>query len=214
MLELTHIQGLKFPDEYVIRHFFKSGLQRRTGKVLEIGCGNGNNLMLYSAFGWHITGIDIDPEALSMARHNLGPDARLHNASADTNLSACLDGPYDVILLPNVVCYISDKGLKALCQQVRPHMASEAHVFLRTRLIDDYRYGRGEKTGENGFILDTPETGEKGLYHRFYTEAELLAIMHQSFGITAPVALRVNFDNHQNGEIIRHNSDLVLWGQT
>lgn len=32
---IKEIEGLKFPVEYIIRFFFKEGLHKRTGKVLE-----------------------------------------------------------------------------------------------------------------------------------------------------------------------------------
>ena len=38
------INGLKFPDEYIIKFFFNEKLEKKRGKVLELGCGNGNNL--------------------------------------------------------------------------------------------------------------------------------------------------------------------------
>ena len=44
---IKEIKGLKYPDEYFIKFFFKHKLyQKYNIKVLEFGCGNGNNLML------------------------------------------------------------------------------------------------------------------------------------------------------------------------
>ncbi len=52
---LKEIKGLKFPDEYFIKFFFKNKLNQNNNiKVLEFGCGNGNNLALcleYSGLG-------------------------------------------------------------------------------------------------------------------------------------------------------------------
>ena len=41
---IREFRGLKFPDEFLTRFFFKYGHDRRTGRVVELGCGNGNNL--------------------------------------------------------------------------------------------------------------------------------------------------------------------------
>ena len=44
---ITEIKGLKFPDESLVRFFFKSGFEAVKESVLELGCGSGNNLRLY-----------------------------------------------------------------------------------------------------------------------------------------------------------------------
>lgn len=46
-MRLSDIDGLKFPDEYVIKFFFKEGLHKNSAKVLELGCANGNNARLF-----------------------------------------------------------------------------------------------------------------------------------------------------------------------
>ena len=66
MRALREIRGLKYPDEFVVRHLFKRGLSERTGRVLELGSGTGNNLALYLAWDWACTGVDYDADALPM----------------------------------------------------------------------------------------------------------------------------------------------------
>ena len=69
MLELASIRGLRFPDEFLIRFFYKRGHDHRTGRVLELGCGNAINLCLYDAYGWDVTGVDISAQAAADASH-------------------------------------------------------------------------------------------------------------------------------------------------
>ena len=57
MNTIKELKGLRFPDEYVIKFFFKSGLHASPGRVVEFGCGNGNNLSLFRAYGWDVTGL-------------------------------------------------------------------------------------------------------------------------------------------------------------
>ncbi|WP_031236328.1 class I SAM-dependent methyltransferase [Asticcacaulis sp. AC460] len=213
MRALQDIQGLKFPDDYVIRHFYKTGLHNRKGHVLEVGCAAGNNLMLYADYGWQVTGVDILPEALAQARHNLGLGAILIEASADDGLPEGITEPVDVVLLPNVLCYLRDDGVAALAKAVRAHAAPGAAIFVRTRLIDDYRYGKGEPAGPDSFILNTVETGEAGLFHRFYSRDALIALITGAFGVVDPSVFHIRFDNFQAGHLIANNSDLVIWGQ-
>jgi len=211
MRALAEIRGLKFPDDYVVRHAFKQGLTARTGRVLELGCGPGNNLALYQAYGWAVCGVDYAAEALADARWNLGPDAALIQADLSQGLPR-LDGRFDALLIPNLLCYLRRAEAEAVLRQVRGVLSAKADVFLRTRALDDYRYGRGEEVEPRGYRLATPETGEAGLLNRFYDSAELVGLLTEALGLTEVVTLAVRFENLQNGRIIG-NSDLVVWGR-
>lgn len=212
MRPLPEIRGLKYPDEFVVRHFFKRGLSARTGKVLELGCGTGNNLSLYLAYGWRVTGLDYDPEALADARHNLGDAAELIQADLARG-APNLDGPFDALIIPNLLCYLTLEQARAVLTGFRPALAPSCEVFVRTRLVDDYRYGRGTEEEPDGFRLATPETGEAGLFNRFYTAAGLVRLLEETLRLSDRTELAVRFDNVQAGRRVPGNSDLVVWGR-
>jgi SAM-dependent methyltransferase len=212
MRALPDIRGLKYPDEFVVRHAFKRGLMNRTGKLLELGCGVGNNLALYRAYGWAVTGVDFDAKALEDAAWNLEGQARLIEADLSFGLPD-VDGPFDALIIPNLICYLRLAEAERVLSQCRTVLAPGAEVFVRTRLIDDYRYGRGQAVEPDGFILATPETGEAGAFNRFYTAAGLVELMTRTLGITDREELAVRFDNLQAGRRVPGNSDLVVWGK-
>lgn len=213
MRELRDIRGLKFPDEFVVRHFFKRGLQDRPGRVLELGSGTGNNLSLYAAFGWTLTGVDYDQSALDDARWNLGDGPELIQADLSRGLPA-LTGSFDALIVPNLLCYLTGDQALAALTGLKPHMSPGCEVFVRTRLVDDYRYGRGVREEEDGFRLATPETGEAGLFNRFYTQAGLIELLTGALALQDRCELAVRFDNLQSGVRVPGNSDLVVWGIT
>lgn len=211
MRALTEIRGLKYPDEFAVRHFFKRGLAARPGAVLELGCGVGNNLSLYAAYGWTCTGVDFDEAALADARWNLGEAVSL--MKADLSLGPPpVTGPFQALIIPNLLCYLTLEQAKAVLTGLRPALDRDCEVFVRTRLIDDYRYGRGEQTEPDGFILNTPETGEKGLFNRFYTSAGLVELLETTLGLKDRDEFHIRFDNRQLGVRVPSNSDLVVWG--
>lgn len=211
MRTITEIRGLKFPDEFVVRHFFKQGLANRPGRVLELGSGTGNNLALYAHYGWDLTGVDYAASALDDARWNLGDGPALIQADLAQGLPP-LDGRFEAVIIPNLLCYLTLDQARAVLTGLSPHLAAGAHVFVRTRLVDDYRYGRGEMIETDGFRLATPETGEDGLFNRFYTPAGLVALLDETLGLTERQELAVRFDNFQAGRRVPGNSDLVVWG--
>lgn len=212
MLPLREIRGLKFPDEYVVRHFFKRGLAERAGRVIELGCGSGNNLSLYQSFDWTCIGVDRDASALDDARHNLGEEPQLISADLSDGLPA-LNDRFDAVLIPNMLCYLTEGQSIAVLSSLKRLMAPGCELFVRTRLIDDYRYGRGIEEETDGFRLSTAETGEAGLFNRFYTRHGLVELLTRTVGLGDRVELAVRFDNIQDGRRISGNSDLVVWGR-
>ena len=212
MRALRDIRGLKYPDEFVVRHFFKRGLSERTGRVLELGSGTGNNLSLYQAWGWDCVGVDYDDEALDDARFNLGDGPAFVQADLSKGVPD-LPGPFDALIVPNLLCYLTLAQAKATLLGLRPMLAPGCEVFVRTRLTDDYRYGRGREEEPDGFRLATPETGEDGLFNLFYTPAGLVELLSAALQITDRTELAVRFDNVQAGRRVPGNSDLVVWGR-
>ena len=212
MRALREIRGLKYPDEFVVRHFFKRGLSERTGRMLELGSGTGNNLSLYLTWGWDCVGLDYDDQALADARFNLGDGPALLQADLSKSLPD-LQGPFDALIIPNMLCYLTASQAETLFTGLRAHMAPGCEVFVRTRLTDDYRYGRGTEEEPDGFRLATPETGEEGLFNRFYTPAGLVELLARTLALTERTELAVRFDNVQAGRRVPGNSDLVVWGR-
>jgi len=217
----SKMQGLLFPDDYLVRFFFKNELNELKGSVLELGCGSGNNLMLFYEFGWNITGIDINSKSILQAKKNLQLLPKKNNLfnliEGKVELISELlpkNDKYDVIILSNIICYISRNFIKNIFAFLREILLPHGFIFLRTRTVSDYRYARGDEIAPNEFILRLKETGEEGLLNVFYQEWELVELVWKNLNIDLSklTILHVDFDNVQNGKIIR-NSDLVLWGK-
>lgn len=214
MRALPDIRGLKYPDEFIARHFFKRGLHQKTGRVVELGGGTGNNLSLYAAYGWDLTNVDYSAAALADCRWNLGEAVTLIEADLSKGLPDLSGAPIDVLLIPNLLCYLNNAQARAVLTAARTRLAPGAEVFVRTRLIDDYRCGKGVEEEPNGWRMTTAETGEAGLFNLFYTEDGLVRRLVDELGLVQPTALKVSFDNIQNGVLVSPNSDLVVWGAT
>jgi len=212
MRALPDIRGLKYPDEFVIRHFFRRGLHQKTGRVVELGGGTGNNLSLYAAYGWTLVDVDYSASALADCRWNLGEAVTLIEADLSKGLPDLGQDLIDVLLIPNLLCYLTDAQARDVLSAARARLAPGAEVFVRTRLTDDYRCGKGVEEEPNGWRLNTPETGEAGLFNLFYTEDGLIGRLAEELGLTEITALKVKFDNIQNGVRVEPNSDLVVWG--
>ena len=67
---IKQLQGLLFPDDYLVKFFFKTKLNKRKKNVLELGCSNGNNLSLFFNYGWNVSGVDSNLKNILNAKHN------------------------------------------------------------------------------------------------------------------------------------------------
>lgn len=220
-LSLPEIRGLHYPLEEVIRWFFKNNLHQQPGKVLELGCGNGNNLIMFHQFGWEVVGIDFNPSHLADAHHNFnGMHAapgrwKFHERDLSIGVADLIaNDKFDCLLLSGILYYISRSVCHKVITEVRPRLRQGATVHLRMRTLGDYRYGRGKLTEKNGYIFDFDETGELGCINVFYHEYELVQMMVDGLGVL-PESLKVlaiHYQNLQSGKIIT-NDDIVIEGQ-
>ena len=212
---LAELEGLKFPDEMLTRFFFKNGLQRRSGRVLELGCGNANNLTLFAAHGWTCAGLDIEPALLDQGSRNFERLGLAAPRLVAANLNDTLPdfGAIDVLLLPSSLYYVHVDRARQIIAEIAPTLVPDAQVFCRFRTPDDHRYGRGDDLGQDCFRLNISETSELGCINAFYSLEAMLAVLAPC-GIN-PATLRVMklvFDNLGRDDHTIHNNEIVLWG--
>jgi len=212
---IADLEGLKFPDEMVTRFFFKAGLHLRKGRVLELGCGNANNLLLFAAYGWDCLGLDINNESLKQGKRNFlrlgysSPDLR----SGDMNSKLPNFGPLDVLLMPSSIYYVHANRGRKIIQELAHSLNPRAFVFCRFRTLKDYRYGKGISLGENTFQLDISETSEFGCTIAFFDEQTMKSILFPCDldPLTVNI-LQLNFDNLGVNSKIINNHDMIIWG--
>ena len=150
------------------------------GKLLDVGCGNGEFLARMRSLGWNVSGIDFDPSAVSCARSQ-GLDARL-GTIADLDETAL----YDVIVLTHVVEHVSDPV--ALLQECRKRLQpGHGRIIISTPNINSLghawfnKYWRGLEVPRH-LILFSPAAlrecvGRAGLAVRSLSTETRLAQM-------------------------------------
>jgi SAM-dependent methyltransferase len=89
-------------------------------RMLEVGCGNGTNLVRLASAGWRVSGQDFDAAAIARARTlGVAPPQELF-AGALEDMPSC--EPFDAVLLSHVLEHVTDPGalLRACRDRLRP----------------------------------------------------------------------------------------------
>jgi SAM-dependent methyltransferase len=68
-------------------------------RLLDCGCGAGDNARIFQRAGWDVTGVTINPEEQRMASEY----GRVHLANLEQGLPPDIDGTYQVILLSHIL---------------------------------------------------------------------------------------------------------------
>ncbi|MGA1941128.1 methyltransferase domain-containing protein [Arcobacter sp. YIC-310] len=222
-MRIKDIKGLKYPDEYFIKYFFKNRFHERSGlKFFEFGCGNGNNLSLPYEYNFDVVGIDFDEESISNAKFNFSQMKA--NASYEFIKSDMLtfaknnkNLQIEVFLLPNVVNYIKKQDLIEFFKIMKnnKNIKANASFFIRCREPKDFRYGIGEQIEYNTFQMpdDYTVTSEASCINKFYSEYELVNMLKEQLKLKEYFVFHNEFQNLQENNTLVFNSDIILWGK-
>lgn len=218
-MTIRDIRGLKYPDEYIIKYFFKKNFQQIKGKVIEFGSGTGNNLSLFYQYDWDVLGIDIVESITNDAIFNFN---HIYNASGTKQFYTSDMNEFilnnhniqaDVFMLPGVISYISKEDFIEFLKLAKEYQVFKkgANFFIRTRSKKDYRYGLGERMGNDSFLMTNNITGEEGALCTCYDEYELVLLLQKYLNLKDFQVLSLENQNEQQGDKLL-NADIVIWG--
>jgi SAM-dependent methyltransferase len=106
----------------------------RGRKVLDVGCGAGTDLVRFARGGALVTGVDISPSAIALARQNVAQQGLAADLrEADGEHLPFPDGEFDFVFAHGVVQYTSgDRALVAECRRVlKPGGTAVFQVYNR-----------------------------------------------------------------------------------
>ncbi|MGB3750066.1 MAG: methyltransferase domain-containing protein [Arcobacteraceae bacterium] len=218
-MTIKDLKGLKYPDEYMIKFFFKAKLFEKKGKVIEFGCANGNNLALFHQYNYDTIGIDYSKSATENAIFNFkniyksGGNYVFHSTDMLDFVNNNKSINADVFLIPNVISYISKNDFVEFLKISAKNniYKKNADFFIRTRTKKDYRYGLGKEITKDSFLMETNITGENNSLCTCYDEYELILILKEHLNLKDFKVFSLDNQNDQGHKIL--NSDIAIWGK-
>ena len=98
-------------------------------QVLEIGCGDGGNLLPFSKRGCETLGVDMAPSRIQVAKERFAElDAKGEFIASDIFKITELEHKFDLIICHDVLEHIGNKRL--FLENIRKYLAPEGIVFM------------------------------------------------------------------------------------
>jgi MPBQ/MSBQ methyltransferase len=143
-------------------------------RVLELGCGNGKNLVPMARRGWDVTGIDIAPTALAHTRDALrreGLKALL--VEGDMCGMPFVDGAFGRVFAVHALDHVDARGRMRALDEVRRVLGVGGRLYLRAFGTGDMRCGAGEEVEPGTYLRGT------GIATHYFDEAEVRALLRE-----------------------------------
>jgi SAM-dependent methyltransferase len=123
---------LEYPAEMLVR-FHNMYLRRQIprGRVLDYGCGSGNNMRLFIDHGYETHGVEVTDAVLPLVKRVVGSIKRVRIIPPDGSALPYRDGYFDVIVANGVLCYLaSESRLRALCDELHRCLRPGGAVYF------------------------------------------------------------------------------------
>lgn len=98
----------------------------QTGKLLEIGCGSGTFLAGMQQLGWQVEGIDIDAQAVAIARNKYSVAVRKGSLTEQKYPT----GTFDAVVMCHVIEHVPDP--RTLLSECRRILAPGGNLVITT----------------------------------------------------------------------------------
>lgn len=167
-IETRNNQGIldRFNDSYESLLGINESVPTEKGRLLEIGCGPGHDLVDFSGQGWEVVGVEPNKSAVEMGRKKY--DLTIHHGTLDEIADRLEKSSFDVVLLNHVFEHIPNP--RETLRYINQIIAPTGLVIIEVPNFDSVlRRALGEFWGD----CDVP----RHVYH--YTPQSLDVLMEE-----------------------------------
>jgi 2-polyprenyl-3-methyl-5-hydroxy-6-metoxy-1,4-benzoquinol methylase len=142
------------------------------GRILDCGCGAGDNARILKDRGWRVTAVTIDPREQGAVRQFC---EAVHLADLEKGLPADLEGGFDAVLASHVLEHLAVP--ERLLREVRERLNPGGTLAAALPNIAHYRQRLSSLRGQFNYT----ETGQLDRTHlRFYTHRTAIQLLEQN----------------------------------
>lgn len=147
--------------------------------VLDLGCGDGGNLVFFARLGFAVSGVDYAPTALRLAREWLAREELESDLrTGDMQNLPWAEDSFDAVISVKAINHNTTAGVKATMAEVRRVLRPGGYFFATVT-----RHPPPEEWFDRAPVEIEPRTyipatgHDKGVPHHFFTEREVQRLL-------------------------------------
>ncbi|MBM3286402.1 MAG: methyltransferase domain-containing protein [Candidatus Eisenbacteria bacterium] len=117
-----------------VLHFYRSMKIPTAGRLLDLGCGEGRDVLFFASLGFDVDGVEGSPTAVERARESVAGAGYRCPILLEDLASFAMDAEYDVVFANNSIQFVGPAALDVLGrirQRTRPGGWNAIGMFTR-----------------------------------------------------------------------------------
>jgi ubiquinone/menaquinone biosynthesis C-methylase UbiE len=146
-------------------------------KILELGCGEGNDSVYFAALGHEVTATDFSDVAISQNKERYS-NKNLHFEEQDMSQSFSFsDESFDAVYARLSLHYFTDNVTQVLFREISRVLKPNGTLYFMCKAVGDPIYGKGQQIEPDMFELD-------GHVRHFFSEEYVAQLLNHA-GLTS-----------------------------
>ena len=128
----------------------------KTGRILDIGCGQGQDSRFFAELGYDVTGVDFSNTGIEFAKKKSKGNKYKNLTFDKVDISQKLpfpDSSFDVAYSHLAIHYFDDNKTKEIIGEISRILKKGGVFACLVNSIHDPEYNTGEKIGDNYFLI-------------------------------------------------------------
>lgn len=173
-----------YPDERIVSFLarnFKDIESNSKKEAFDFGFGSGRHMKLLLDYNFNVSGTDLVEECKKVLNDNLGESEKLKEIYVGDFLDVDIpENQYDVLVNWGSIFLNELDKIEKIIKKSNEILKTGGKMIINFRTKEDWLYGKGEKIGNNTFILGKEAGSYEGMLYTFYDVTEAKALLEKN----------------------------------